>query len=212
MLTGAGLLPPALAGAAAAMRLPDEPTKWFTLLGVWLLLGAASSLLLTPSARLLRRAADEHEHPAVFAAQFSLSHACYMLTYPLAGILGAWVGLPQNRIGAGRGGGDGCGTGPDRLAAADPGAAPRRPATLTPRAQPVGGPDDNSDRPEHSVSSWGNLSRTSPPALRKPQTSDPKHSQRSGAQDMSEQLPNQSPLHRVPAFRWRPDGTPCGLP
>ena len=30
---------------------------------------------------------------SVFAAQFSLSHACYMLTYPLAGWCGATLGL-----------------------------------------------------------------------------------------------------------------------
>lgn len=30
----------------------------------------------------------------MFAAQFSLSHACFLITYPLAGALGAVVGLP----------------------------------------------------------------------------------------------------------------------
>jgi hypothetical protein len=30
----------------------------------------------------------------VFAAQFSLSHACFFVTYPLAGWLGALVGQP----------------------------------------------------------------------------------------------------------------------
>ncbi|MEO6867130.1 MAG: MFS transporter, partial [Gaiellales bacterium] len=29
------------------------------------------------------------ERPAVFAAQFSLSHLCFLVTYPLAGWLGA---------------------------------------------------------------------------------------------------------------------------
>ena len=31
--------------------------------------------------------------PALFAAQFALSHACWLLTYPLAGWLGAMLGL-----------------------------------------------------------------------------------------------------------------------
>ena len=31
--------------------------------------------------------------PALFAAQFALSHACWLLTYPLAGWLGAVLGL-----------------------------------------------------------------------------------------------------------------------
>lgn len=30
----------------------------------------------------------------LFAAQVSLSHACFLLTYPLAGRLGAAIGLP----------------------------------------------------------------------------------------------------------------------
>ena len=31
----------------------------------------------------------------MFAAQFSLSHACFLITYPLAGALGAVIGLPE---------------------------------------------------------------------------------------------------------------------
>lgn len=43
--------------------------------------------MLTPSGRLLRRSAHPEDRPAVFAAQFALSHACWLLTYPLAGWL-----------------------------------------------------------------------------------------------------------------------------
>jgi MFS family permease len=91
MLTGAAAIPLALAAAAAVLAAPGTLT-WPLLLGLWLLLGAANSLILTPSARLIRRATDERERPAAFAAQFSLSHACYLLTYPLAGVLGALAG------------------------------------------------------------------------------------------------------------------------
>ena len=55
-------------------------------------LGAATAAVLTPSARLLRRNSTEQTRPSVFAAQFSLSHACFLLTYPLAGMLGAVFG------------------------------------------------------------------------------------------------------------------------
>ena len=68
------------------------------LITLWAILGAATSLILTPSARLLRRASDQVSRPAVFAAQFSLSHACFMLTYPIAGVLGAMLGLPQTAL------------------------------------------------------------------------------------------------------------------
>ncbi|WP_434080730.1 MFS transporter [Sanguibacter sp. Z1732] len=72
----------------------DGTAQWLALLTVWVLLGAATSAILTPSARLLRRNSTEQTRPAVFAAQFSLSHACFLITYPLAGILGASIGMP----------------------------------------------------------------------------------------------------------------------
>lgn len=98
MLTGAGLLPVGLAAAAGVIAWPEGAVQWTLLVGAWLALGAATSLILTPSARLLRRASTEQERPAVFAAQFSLSHACFLLTYPAAGILGAALGLPATAL------------------------------------------------------------------------------------------------------------------
>ncbi|GAB5378096.1 MAG: MFS transporter [Acuticoccus sp.] len=62
-------------------------------LGVWALLGAGASMIATPSGLLLRRSCEEADRPAIFAAQFALSHACFLLTYPLAGYLGSVVGL-----------------------------------------------------------------------------------------------------------------------
>ncbi|MBT2586515.1 MFS transporter [Arthrobacter sp. ISL-95] len=93
MLTGAAVIPLALAGAAAVTFLASPDTGWWLLLTLWAILGAANSTILTPSARLLRDASDEHTRPYVFTAQFSLSHACYILTYPLAGWVGAQAGL-----------------------------------------------------------------------------------------------------------------------
>jgi MFS family permease len=62
---------------------------WPGLLATWLLLGLGYSAVQTPSGRLLRRSAHAADRPAVFAAQFALSHACWLITYPLAGWLGA---------------------------------------------------------------------------------------------------------------------------
>ncbi|HLS25359.1 MAG TPA: MFS transporter [Beutenbergiaceae bacterium] len=67
--------------------------QWIALLVLWALLGAATSTILTPSARLLRRNSTEQSRPSVFAAQFALSHACFLITYPVAGALGATIGL-----------------------------------------------------------------------------------------------------------------------
>lgn len=98
MLIGCAILPVGLVATALIVLAPDTKLTWVGLLIVWFLLGAATALILTPSSRLLRRASDESNRPAVFAAQFSLSHACFILTYPLAGILGAMIGLAPTAL------------------------------------------------------------------------------------------------------------------
>jgi MFS family permease len=75
--------------AAASLVSAVAPIGWPLLLASWLALGACYSAILTPSGRLLRRSSVEATRPALFAAQFALSHACWLLTYPLAGWLGA---------------------------------------------------------------------------------------------------------------------------
>jgi len=67
---------------------------WLALLAVWALLGVGYSSILVPTGRLLRRSAHPGDRPALYAAQFSLSHACWLLTYPLAGWLGLAAGIP----------------------------------------------------------------------------------------------------------------------
>lgn len=53
----------------------------------WAVISAGYAAVLTPSGRLLRRSSPDEDRPAVFAAQFALSHACWLLAYPLAGWL-----------------------------------------------------------------------------------------------------------------------------
>lgn len=98
MLSGAGALPIGLIAVAITTALPSTMAIWVALMLTWLFLGAATALILTPSARLLRRSSDETNRPAVFAAQFSLSHACFIITYPTAGVLGALIGLPGTAL------------------------------------------------------------------------------------------------------------------
>jgi MFS family permease len=69
------------------------PSTLAGLLPVWFLLGAGSSFVQTPAGRLLRRSSHEGDRPALFSAQFALSHVCWLFTYPLAGWLGAGAGL-----------------------------------------------------------------------------------------------------------------------
>src|SRR5216684_4068233 len=81
---------------AAALMLPrllDRIADRSLMLAAATLLGVAYSAVMTPSGRLLRRSAHAEDRPAVFAAQFALSHACWLLTYPLAGWLGPLAGI-----------------------------------------------------------------------------------------------------------------------
>jgi len=93
MLAGGVALPLLLLAGAVVIGWMTGAAQWGALLATWFLLGAATSMVLTPSSRLLRRNSTERTRPSVFAAQFSLSHACFLLTYPLAGALSAEIGL-----------------------------------------------------------------------------------------------------------------------
>lgn len=87
MCTGGALIAAGLLAGAFASR------RYDTLLVLWFVLGTGYALAQTPSGRLLRRSAQAEDRPALFAAQFALSHACWLVTYPLAGWLGAKAGL-----------------------------------------------------------------------------------------------------------------------
>lgn len=97
MLLGGSILTLGLL-ATAFLALPEQSRtdladgSWTILLGLWVLLGIGTSMISTPSSRLLRRAATDNTRTYLFTAQFSLSHACFMLTYPIAGWVGAAAG------------------------------------------------------------------------------------------------------------------------
>src|SRR3954470_11435578 len=97
MLAGAWLLAAGTLVMAAILGGGGLPVRLTAalplLLPVWFVLGAANSAVLTPSGRLLRRSAHAQDRPAVFAAQFALSHACWLVAYPLAGWVGASAGV-----------------------------------------------------------------------------------------------------------------------
>lgn len=88
MLMGAGLL-------SLTMLLGSLLQGYWPLLGLWLIVGIGYSITQTPSGRLIRRSSNPEDRPALFAAQFALSHATWLITYPLTGWLGATAGLPS---------------------------------------------------------------------------------------------------------------------
>ncbi|MGI9408651.1 MAG: MFS transporter, partial [Hyphomicrobiaceae bacterium] len=87
---GAGLIAGLLALAAELML---ASPSWPTFYAVWFVLGSSFSVVQLPAGRLLRRSSHHEDRPALFAAQFALSHACWLVTYPLAGWLGAHYGM-----------------------------------------------------------------------------------------------------------------------
>ncbi len=98
MLPAAFGLPAILAAVAAVTAAAPAGWAWPALLAAWALLGAACSAVLTPGGRLIRRSTGDADLPAAFAAQFSLSHGCWLLTYPLAGWLAAGAGMPATAV------------------------------------------------------------------------------------------------------------------
>jgi MFS family permease len=79
MVAGVALVP--LVGSLAA------------LIALWAVIGFGFSLTQTPIGRIINRSARAEDRGAVFAAQFALSHACWLVTYPMAGWIGAGAGL-----------------------------------------------------------------------------------------------------------------------
>lgn len=91
MTLGSGVVITGLLAAAAITAIATTAgIGWAWLLAVWAVLGSGTSLINTPSARLLAEASTPTNRNLVYTAQFALSHACFLLTYPLTGWLGAF--------------------------------------------------------------------------------------------------------------------------
>lgn len=86
LLMGAGMLCITLSPGAVPM------------LAVWFLIGLGWSLVQTPAGRLVNRSAAAADRPAYFSAQFALSHVCWLIAYPVAGVLGARIGIEQTAL------------------------------------------------------------------------------------------------------------------
>lgn len=94
MLAGSVLLTLALvAMAAIASSLGETTIYWPLLLAGWVLIGIGYAATVTPSGRLLKRSSQESDRTSLFAAQFALSHVCWLIAYPLAGQIGARVNM-----------------------------------------------------------------------------------------------------------------------
>lgn len=91
MMTGAAVL---VAGTIAAVSLAATGVLgWFSTAMIWFVVGAGMALIVTPTGRVLRSSVQPNEIPEVFAAQFSLSHLAWLVTYPIAGWMGTNLGF-----------------------------------------------------------------------------------------------------------------------
>ncbi|MGW5673857.1 MFS transporter [Streptomyces sp. NPDC003860] len=91
MTTGAGVL---VAGTAAAVTLiATGLTTWIGTAAIWTVIGVGMALIVTPTGKVLRASVGRNEIPEAFAAQFSLSHLAWLVTYPVAGWLGTSAGF-----------------------------------------------------------------------------------------------------------------------
>ncbi len=78
MAAAMSLVWPVLALAPGQQALP-----WLWM--IWFLAGLGSSAVLSPMGRVVREAVPDADLPHVFAAQFSLAHGWWLLSYPIAG-------------------------------------------------------------------------------------------------------------------------------
>ncbi|WP_375001402.1 MFS transporter [Aeromicrobium sp. CTD01-1L150] len=95
MMVGAGTASVALLLASSAAQ---DPEAWPLLLLVWALLGSSTSMVMTPAGRVVNRSVRAVDRPAAFAAHFSLSHACFLLAYPVAGWAGSSLDVAASAL------------------------------------------------------------------------------------------------------------------
>ncbi|MCP4002130.1 MAG: MFS transporter [Gammaproteobacteria bacterium] len=91
MLTGAVVMGVGVLGISSA---PDLSS----MLPVWFCIGLGWSLVQTPAGRLVNRSAAPGDRAAYFSAQFALSHAAWLVAYPIAGQLGAYFGITTTAL------------------------------------------------------------------------------------------------------------------
>ncbi|WP_116085971.1 MFS transporter [Tropicimonas sp. IMCC34011] len=86
MLLGAGLL-------TAACIMGSQLFTYTALLALWVVIGIGFAMTVLPAGRLIRRSANAADRTGLFAAQFAISHSVWLLCYPLAGSIGAAIGV-----------------------------------------------------------------------------------------------------------------------
>lgn len=92
MLGGAALAGISVLLLPLALGASTDRAGLWAVAGLWVLVGMGWATAETPVGRIIRRSTTDAELPAVFAAQFSMSHAAWLVTYPVSGWLGSQYG------------------------------------------------------------------------------------------------------------------------
>jgi MFS family permease len=91
MMTGSAVL---VAGVLAAIAMTAAGlAAWGVMAAIWATIGAGMAMVITPTGRVIRASVTPAGIPAAFAAQFSLSHLAWLVTYPIAGWVGTSAGV-----------------------------------------------------------------------------------------------------------------------
>ncbi|WP_378740544.1 MFS transporter [Nocardia brasiliensis] len=93
MVAGASTLIIGLGSGIALSVADGGDWRWGAAIAVWAIIGSGTAAVLTPTGQVLRRSSQPADRPALFAAQFSLSHLAWLITYPIAGWLTTAAGL-----------------------------------------------------------------------------------------------------------------------
>lgn len=65
---------------------------------IWFLIGLGWSLVQTPAGRVVNRSSSPADRTSYFSAQFALSHACWLIFYPVAGQFGTRFGVETTAL------------------------------------------------------------------------------------------------------------------
>ncbi|MFE7331775.1 MFS transporter [Streptomyces sp. NPDC057565] len=91
MTAGAAVL--VAATTAATALIVAGLITWTGTAIIWIGIGTGMALVITPTGKVLRDSVARNAIPETFAAQFSLSHLAWLITYPIAGWLGTSAGF-----------------------------------------------------------------------------------------------------------------------
>jgi MFS transporter, NRE family, putaive nickel resistance protein len=88
--------------AIAASLLPASASPSLILFGLlWILNGAGQALVAIPTSTLVASHPQPDERGRAFAAHFAITHACWLVSYPLTGRLAERIGPTETFLGCG---------------------------------------------------------------------------------------------------------------